>query len=149
LEGEAPVLGEWQTYTYSLKDLSEAGLDISEIDILMFFPYWGMGEGAVYRVDNVKIYDPNAKSNISTISIQYGTDYYQEDSPFVSKITIDGTGYDLTIADGKLFYNDGAQDWVVEMLENTGLEFVVCIYEAGQSCVEGVQKTWYFEQPAT
>ena len=54
-EGKAPVVGEWQTYTYSLKDLSDAGLDISAIDILMFFPAWGAGEGAVYRVDNVMI----------------------------------------------------------------------------------------------
>ena len=54
-EGKAPVVGEWQTYTYSLKDLSDAGLDISAIDVLMFFPAWGAGEGAVYRVDNVMI----------------------------------------------------------------------------------------------
>ncbi len=57
-EGEKPVVGEWQTYTYSLKDLSDAGLDISAIDILMFFPTWGAGEGAVYRVDNVMIKAP-------------------------------------------------------------------------------------------
>jgi hypothetical protein len=54
-EGKPPVVGEWQTYTYSLKDLSDAGLNISAIDILMFFPAWGAGEGAVYRVDNVMI----------------------------------------------------------------------------------------------
>ena len=54
-EGKAPVIGEWQTYTYSLKDLTDAGLDISAIDVLMFFPAWGAGEGAVYRVDNVMI----------------------------------------------------------------------------------------------
>ena len=54
-EGRAPIVGQWQTYTYSLKDLSNAGLDISAIDILMFFPAWGAGEGAIYRLDNVMI----------------------------------------------------------------------------------------------
>ncbi|MEH6395899.1 family 16 glycosylhydrolase [Pseudoalteromonas sp.] len=58
--GDAPVLGEWQTYSYSLTDLAGAGLDVSAIDVVMIYPAWGTGEGAVYRVDNVKIYDPAA-----------------------------------------------------------------------------------------
>jgi hypothetical protein len=86
--------------------------------------------------------------NLSTIAIQYGTDYDQESAPFVSQITIDGISYDLTIADGKLYYNDGTQEWAVEMLENTGAEFEVCIYDASLSCAEGSQITWHFEQPA-
>jgi beta-glucanase (GH16 family) len=57
-EGKAPVVGQWQTYTYSLQSLFDAGLDISQIDVLMVFPAWGTGEGAVYRLDNVMIYDP-------------------------------------------------------------------------------------------
>lgn len=60
VEGVAPVTGEWQTYTFKLSDLAGAGLDVSAIDVLMIFPAWGAGEGAVYRVDNVKIYNPNA-----------------------------------------------------------------------------------------
>ncbi|GGW75290.1 glycoside hydrolase family 16 protein [Alteromonas halophila] len=59
-EGATPVTGEWQTYTYALSDLVAAGLDPSAIDVLMIFPAWGTGEGAVYRVDNVKIHYPDA-----------------------------------------------------------------------------------------
>lgn len=58
-EGALPVEGEWQTYTYPIADLVNAGLDVTNIDVMMFFPAWGQGEGAVYRIDNVKIYDPN------------------------------------------------------------------------------------------
>ena len=58
-EGQAPVVGQWQTYTYSVQDLFDAGLDISQIDVVMIFPAWGTGEGAVYRLDNVMILDPN------------------------------------------------------------------------------------------
>ncbi|MFB0999242.1 MAG: glycoside hydrolase family 16 protein, partial [Colwellia sp.] len=57
-EGVEPVVGQWQTYTFSLLDLSDAGLDVSAIDVLMVFPAWGTGEGAVYRVDNVAITVP-------------------------------------------------------------------------------------------
>jgi hypothetical protein len=57
-EGLAPVLGEWQTYTYTLSDLFDAGLDVSEIDVIMVFPAWGTGNGAVYRLDNVAITAP-------------------------------------------------------------------------------------------
>ncbi len=63
VEATAPVEGEWQTYTFNLSDLATAGFDLSAIDVLMIFPAWGAGEGAVYRVDNVKIYDPTAESN--------------------------------------------------------------------------------------
>ena len=59
-EGQAPVVGQWQTYTYSLSDLFDAGLDISQIDVVMVFPAWGTGDGAVYRLDNVMIYDPSS-----------------------------------------------------------------------------------------
>ncbi len=62
VEGVTPVEGEWQTYTFNLSDLADAGLDVSAIDVVMIFPAWGAGEGAVYRVDNAKIYDPNASS---------------------------------------------------------------------------------------
>lgn len=61
-EGIAPVTGEWQTYTFSLQDLSDAGIDVTAIDVVMVFPAWGTGDGAVYRIDNAKIYNPNAGS---------------------------------------------------------------------------------------
>lgn len=59
-QGQDPVTGEWQTYTFPLLALSDAGLDVSGIDVVMIFPAWGTGEGALYRVDNAKIYDPTA-----------------------------------------------------------------------------------------
>lgn len=60
VEGVAPTFNEWQTYTFKLSDLAGAGLDVNTIDVIMIFPTWGTGEGAVYRVDNTKIYNPNA-----------------------------------------------------------------------------------------
>ena len=43
----------WQHYSVPLKSLSNAGLNLNGIDIVMLFPDWGQGEGAVFRVDNV------------------------------------------------------------------------------------------------
>ncbi len=65
--GQTPVTGEWATYTFSLQSLFDAGLDISAIDVLMVFPAWGTGEGAVFRLDNARIYNPNAVSNSLSI----------------------------------------------------------------------------------
>ena len=59
-EGQAPVEGEWQTYTFPISLLQARGLDISAIDVIMVFPAWGSGEGAIYRLDNVKIYHPDS-----------------------------------------------------------------------------------------
>jgi hypothetical protein len=52
-EGLNPVQGEWQTYTFDISTLANAGLDVSKIDVVMMFPAWGQGSGAVYRIDNV------------------------------------------------------------------------------------------------
>ena len=60
VEGQAPVDGEWQTYTFPISDLQARGLDVSAIDVIMVFPAWGTGEGAVYRLDNVKFYHPDS-----------------------------------------------------------------------------------------
>jgi len=54
----APELDVWQHYTYDMADLVDAGIDPSGIDLLMIFPEWGNGSGAVYRVDNVIISAP-------------------------------------------------------------------------------------------
>lgn len=56
--GQEPVVGEWATYTFSLQSLADAGLDLSAIDVLMVFPAWDTGNGAVYRLDNVEISQP-------------------------------------------------------------------------------------------
>jgi beta-glucanase (GH16 family) len=63
-EAAVPLLDQWQTYTFNLSDLANSGLDVSAIDVLMIFPAWGAGEGAIYRVDNVKIYDPTATPSV-------------------------------------------------------------------------------------
>ena len=54
-EGQTPATDVWQTYTFDLADLATAGLDLSAIDVVMVFPAWGTGAGAVYRIDNVMI----------------------------------------------------------------------------------------------
>jgi hypothetical protein len=53
--GTAPVTGEWATYNFPLQELATAGLDISDINVIMVFPAWGTGQGAVYQIDNVRI----------------------------------------------------------------------------------------------
>lgn len=65
--GNPPTVGEWETYTFSLQTLSDQGLDVSAIDVVMIFPAWGTGEGAVYRVDQARIYDPSAGASGLTI----------------------------------------------------------------------------------
>lgn len=60
LEGMDPIVGEWQTYTFSMRSFADAELDLSLIDLIMIFPAWGSGEGAIYRVDNVKIESPDS-----------------------------------------------------------------------------------------
>ncbi|WP_419147680.1 family 16 glycosylhydrolase [Pseudoalteromonas 'SMAR'] len=68
-EGHTPQAGEWQTYTFNLNTLAQAGLDPSAIDVVMIFPAWGTGNGAVYRVDNAKIYHPEANKSASGLSL--------------------------------------------------------------------------------
>jgi len=65
--GQTPVTGEWQTYTFSLQQLADAGLDLSAIDVIMMYPAWDTGEGAVFRVDEARIYDPSAGAEEITI----------------------------------------------------------------------------------
>ncbi|OUS29862.1 hypothetical protein A9Q98_05590 [Thalassotalea sp. 42_200_T64] len=50
-----PIIGEWQHYSISLQTLYDSGLELNGIDTIMMFPAWGLGDGAVYRVDNVTI----------------------------------------------------------------------------------------------
>ncbi|SET59264.1 carbohydrate binding domain-containing protein, partial [Thalassotalea agarivorans] len=54
-EGVVPSEGVWQTYTFAMADLAAAGVNFNaaNIDIVMVFPAWGQGAGAVYRIDNV------------------------------------------------------------------------------------------------
>lgn len=54
-EGVAPVTGEWQHYTFDLSALEADGLSLSSVNIIMIFPTWGTGAGAVYQLDNLVI----------------------------------------------------------------------------------------------
>jgi len=56
----APRLNEWQHYTFPLSALAAQGLDVGAIDLVLIFPEWGTGNGAVYRIDNLEI-----RSNVS------------------------------------------------------------------------------------
>jgi len=67
VEASVPVADQWQTYTFNLSDLADSGLDVSAIDVLMIFPAWGAGDGAIYRVDNFKIYDPTASDGSNVL----------------------------------------------------------------------------------
>ena len=69
VEGQEPVEGEWQTYTFTISELQARGLDVSAIDVIMVFPAWGTGEGAVYRLDNVKFYHPDSGEDASGAGI--------------------------------------------------------------------------------
>lgn len=55
-----PVLNTWQHVSFDLVDLANQGLDLSSIDNVLIYPAWGAGEGAVYRVDNVKFVESDA-----------------------------------------------------------------------------------------
>ncbi|MGB1309781.1 MAG: family 16 glycosylhydrolase [Leucothrix sp.] len=67
VEGHAlPVLNTWQHYSFKLSDLAAAGLNIGSIDLLMVFPSWGMGDGAVFRIDNVEIVSNAPQTGTST-----------------------------------------------------------------------------------
>lgn len=47
----------WQNYSYSFAtDL--AGLDLSDLKLVLFFPDWDRAEGAVGRIDNIRLVAP-------------------------------------------------------------------------------------------
>jgi len=108
-EGHAtPVLDTWQTYTFNISDLKDAGLDISAIDVVMMFPTWGQGNGAVYLIDNVKFMTTGAATTTPPVTPPTTT-------PPVDAMTLDfetaGAGAGFTWA-------------VFENEDNPALEFV-------------------------
>ncbi|NHN36932.1 glucan 1,3-beta-glucanase [Pseudomaricurvus alcaniphilus] len=55
-QGEAPVVGQWQHFSFDLDSLADAGSwNLSTLKIVMVFPDWGKGNGTVYRIDNVQL----------------------------------------------------------------------------------------------
>jgi beta-glucanase (GH16 family) len=91
-EGLDPVAGVWQTYTFDIKTFYDLGLDISKIDVVLMFPAWGQGAGAVYRVDNV----------------QFGIG-----------ITTEPTPLDLTLMAFDDVNADGVNDWLGYNIQGT------------------------------
>jgi hypothetical protein len=58
VEGHAaPVVGTWQTYSFSLEAVAAAqgNLDISSMNLFMLFPGYATAPGVEFLVDNVKI----------------------------------------------------------------------------------------------
>ena len=53
--GPSPVVGEWATYRVPLQAIADAGVDLTLLDVIMVFPAWQTGNGAVFRMDNVAI----------------------------------------------------------------------------------------------
>lgn len=53
-EGIAPVVGEWQTYTFDLADIN---INLEKLKLILIFPSWDRAQGAVYQLDNVVLND--------------------------------------------------------------------------------------------
>lgn len=45
---------DWQSYSFSF-DIDLAGLDLSDLNLVLFFPDWGNAEGAIARIDNIRL----------------------------------------------------------------------------------------------
>ena len=100
LQGVAPTLGEWQSYSFPLADLAGAGLNLTEVDLLMMFPEWGKGLGSIYRIDNVFVGIPEGDDN----------PYDDDDS---------GGGDDPGDGPGDGPGDDGTQQPGVEIIQNS------------------------------
>ena len=57
-EGVAPTVGVWQHYTFDLDTLVGLGFNLASMKLVMVFPTWGTGDGAVVRLDNVMFNPP-------------------------------------------------------------------------------------------
>ena len=52
---QVPTPGaDWQTYSFDL-DIELAGLDLSDLKLVLFFPDWENANGAVARIDNIRL----------------------------------------------------------------------------------------------
>ena len=64
LEAVDPTVGQWQTFTFPLSAFANTSLDLTNIQVIMVFPTWETGSGAVYQVDNVRI-TPAQEASVS------------------------------------------------------------------------------------
>ncbi|WP_017446697.1 glycoside hydrolase family 16 protein [Gayadomonas joobiniege] len=138
LEGTAPKTGEWQTYTFPISQLTNSTLDPSAIDVIMVFPAWGPGDGAVFRLDNVKIYHPNADNGTNSgsgdslvlvedsVSSQFSPwDCCGGSTPVVVDDETQGTAVEFTKTIGEtvlgFFVADGQNNYDASHLVNSGV----------------------------
>jgi beta-glucanase (GH16 family) len=73
--GPAPVVGEWATYRVPLQDVADNGVDISLLDIIMVFPAWQTGDGAVFRMDNVAIAQDTTGASFPEFPVSTNTNW--------------------------------------------------------------------------
>ncbi|MBC3765418.1 glycoside hydrolase family 16 protein [Neptunicella marina] len=109
LQGVDAQVGQWQHFTYRLSDLAAAGLDLSQVKIVMVFPAWGQAQGAVYHLDNV-VFRSNDGSTLDTDGdgVVDNDDLCQA-TPAGATVDIDGCEISIPDADG-----DGVADPVDE-----------------------------------
>jgi beta-glucanase (GH16 family) len=122
IEGQYPVTGVWQTYTFTVESLAAAGLELGLIDLIMIFPEYAKGEGAVYRVDNVKF------------AVGSGVVVEARSEVFYDDVLADGLTYDSFNPDG--FVSFDAE--VVEVGRGNVIEIVKT----------GATGNFYFVAPA-
>ena len=93
----APLLNIWQHYSFNLSDLATLGLDLSNIDLVMVFPEYGTGDGAVFRIDNVEFRSnlPQATPVITSIAT---TSVVSNNAYNYTLTATDTDGDDLTLA---------------------------------------------------
>ena len=106
IEGQFPMQGVWQTYTFTVQSLADAGLELGLIDLIMIFPEYAKGEGAVYRVDNVKF------SVGSGVVVEGRSEVFYDDE------LADGLSYDSYNPDGFMSFDaDVAEDGRGKVIE--------------------------------
>ncbi|CUS47358.1 MAG: beta-glucanase [Idiomarinaceae bacterium HL-53] len=155
--GNEPVVGEWATYTFSLQALADAGLDLAAIDVVMIFPAWDTGNGAVYRVDEARIYNPSADSSGLTVfenSIAAGWSLWdccagttpevvQEDAPYGSVAEFSIPGWPETVLG--FLADEGVNFDASSLVANGAVSFdmrIVTQPDAGET-------SWFFKVEST
>ncbi|MFA0442097.1 hypothetical protein BCU70_01660 [Vibrio sp. 10N.286.49.C2] len=93
---------DWQHFSFNLADFAKQGVNLSAIDLVMVFPAWGTGNGAVFHIDNVNFFATGATQ--------------EPDVPAVPDGPTDGVG---DIGDTGLVVNGGFElgsfeGWAVE-----------------------------------
>ena len=59
-DGNSPPSADWQSYRFGL-GTELAAVDLSQLKLVLFFPDWGQADGAVARVDNVRLTPPRRR----------------------------------------------------------------------------------------